>query len=253
MNTDLLLHAILALLLLLIPTGALYLLERPQLKSWGIAIARMVVQLSLLCVLVWVLFRFNSLWLNLLWFVAMTVYAAFVVVKRCKQEVATFLFPVSAGMGVGIFLVGCWLLAVVMKVSVSGAFWFVPVMALLTGHTTAMMIRGLSTYLSALKADEQQYEFLRGNGLAHLKALKPFLRRSLLAVISPTMANISILGLTSMPLLLVGLFLGGLTPWMAGFLMLSMVAGCIAASVLSLALVWLISDQWIFKNPVKNT
>ena len=57
MNTGLLLHTILGLLLLVIPAGLLYLLERPMLKTFGIAFARMIVQLAVLCLVVWALIR----------------------------------------------------------------------------------------------------------------------------------------------------------------------------------------------------
>ena len=243
MNTGLLLHTLLGLLLLVIPAGLLYLLERPMLKTFGIAIARMIVQLAVLCLVVWALIRVDSPWLLLVWFVAIAAYSGWLVLKRCKQNVRKLILPVSAGLLIGVSIVSFWLLGLVFPVRVFDAHWFVPVTALLMGHATAMMIRGLSTYLSALKADEQQYEFLRGNGLAHFKALQPFLRRSLLAVISPTMANLSVLGLTSMPLLLVGIFLGGISPLHAFLLMLGMVVGCVSASVLSLAVTLFLADK----------
>lgn len=236
MTTELLIHVILGILLLLIPAGALYWLDRQQLKTFGVAVGRMLVQLSLLCVLMWALTQLNSSWLTLLWYFCVTVYAAFLVLKRCKLEVRRLLLPVSGGMLLGVFLVGLWVLGIGLHVRVFDPLWFVPVMALLMGHTTTMMIRGMNTYLTSLKADEEQYEFLRGNGVTHFKALIPFLRRSLLAVISPTVANLTVLGLTSMPLLLVGLFVGGFTPLYAFVVMLMMVVGCISASVLSLAL-----------------
>lgn len=236
MNTGLLLHILLGLFLLVIPAGLLYLLERPMLKTFGIAVGRAIVQLALLCLIVWGLIRINSPWLLLLWLVAIAAYSGWLVVKRCKQEVKKWMLPVSAGLLIGVSLIAFWLIGLVFPVRIFDAHWFVPVTALLTGHATAMIIRGLSTYLSALQADEQQYEFLRGNGLAHFKALQPFLRRSLLAVISPTMANLSVLGLTSMPLLLVGILLGGISPLHAFLLMIGMIAGCVSASVLSLAL-----------------
>lgn len=236
MNTGLILHTLLGLLLLLIPAGLLYFFERPMLKNFGIAIGRMIVQLAVLCLVVWGLIRVDSPWLLILWLLVIAAYSGWLVVKRCKQEVRKFMLPVSAGLLIGVSLVALWLLALVFPVRIFDAHWFVPVTALLTGHATAMLIRGLSTYLSALKADEQQYEFLRGNGLDHFKALQPFLRRSLLAVVSPTMANLSVLGLTSMPLLLVGILLGGMSPLHAFILMLGMIAGCVSASVLSLAL-----------------
>ena len=118
-------------------------------------------------------------------------------------------------------------------------------MALLMGHSASMLVRGLSTYLSALKTDREQYDFLRGNGQSHLKALQPFMRRALLAVVQPTMANLSVLALFTMPLLLVGLLLGGFTPINAFFLMLYMVVGCVAASILVLGLTILLIDKFV--------
>lgn len=246
MNTELVLHTLLGLLLLLIPAGLLYLLERPMLKTFGIAIGRMIIQLAVLCLVVWALIRVNSSWLLILWLVVIAAYSGWLVVKRSKQDVRKFLLPVCAGLLIGVSLVVFWLQGLVFPVRVFDAHWFVPVTALLTGHATAMMIRGLSTYLSALKADEQQYEFLQGNGISHFKALQPFLRRSLLAVISPTVANLSVLGLTSMPLLLVGILLGGISPLHAFILMLGMIAGCVSSSVLSLAITLFLADKSLF-------
>lgn len=252
MNTGLLLHTLLGLLLLVIPAGLLYFMERPMLKNFGIAIVRMIIQLAVLCLVVWGLIRVDSPWLLILWLLAIAAYSGWLVIKRCRKVISGpvetppvetppvkargLYLSVIAGLLIGVSLIAFWLLGLVFPVRIFDPHWFVPVTALLMGHATAMMIRGLSSYLSALKADEQQYEFLRGNGQAHFKALQPFLRRSLLAVISPTVANLSVLGLTSMPLLLVGILLGGISPLHAFLLMIGMMVGCVSASVLSMAL-----------------
>lgn len=217
-----------------------------MLRKFGWAVGRMAVQLLVLCLMVWALVKVDSLWLSLAWLVVMAVVSGVLVLSRCRQKVRRLLFPVSAGLLLGVGSVGLWLLALALPVSVSDARWFVPVMSLLLGHSSAMLIRGLNTYLSALKTDEEQYEFLRGNGLPHLKALLPFLRRALLAVVSPTMANLSLLGLTSMPLLLCGLFLGGSSPVNAFMMMLMMVVGCVSASVLVLLLSLALADKVLF-------
>ena len=248
MDTRLLLHTVLGLLLLLVPAGAIYLLDKKQLKTFGVAVARMAVQLLVLCLVVWGLMKLNNPWLLMVWLLAVTAYSAWLVLKRCKLEVGRLLPAVAAGVFVGTFVVGMWLLVLVLPVKAFDARWFVPVTALLTGHATAMMIRGLNVYVTALKADEQQYEFLRGNGLTHLKALQPFLRRALLAVISPTVANLTVLGLTSMPLLLCGIFLGGMTPINAFVVMLQMTIGCVAVSVLSLGITLAIADRVLFDS-----
>jgi endonuclease G len=246
MDKSLIIHTILGLLLLLIPAGALYLLERKMLQSFAVCMGRMVVQLLVLCLVVWALLRVNSPWLLLVWLVAMAVYSGWLVLKRCKMNIGKLLPAVSVGLFVGTAFTGLWLLALALPVRIFDARWFVPVMALLMGHAMAMTIRGLNTYVSALKADEQQYEFLRGNGQSHFKALQPFLRRSLLSILSPTIANLSVLCLTSMPLLLGGILLGGLSPLNAFVLMLLMTVGCIAASVLSLAITLFLADRSLF-------
>ena len=224
MNTGLVLHTVLGLLLLLIPAGALYLLERKMLRSFAVSLARMVIQLLVVCLMVWGLIRVDKPWLSILWLAVMAVYSAFLVLKRCKLAGSRLMVAVGAGLFVGVLLVGLWLLGVVFPVKMFAARWFVPVTALLLGHSTMMMIRGLNTFVSALKADREQYEFLHGNGQPLLKALIPFLRRALMAVVSPTVTNLSVLGLFSMPLLLGGIFLGGVAPINAFFIMLCM--GC---------------------------
>ena len=246
MDKGLILHTILGLLLLLIPAGALYVLERKMLQSFAVSVARMVGQLLVLCLLVWALIRVDSPWLLIVWLVVMAVYAGCIVLKRCKLNIAKLLPAVGVGLFVGTAFTGLWILALALSVRVFDARWFVPVMALLMGHAMVMTIRGLNTYVTALKTDEQQYEFLRGNGQPHFKALQPFLRRSLLAVVSPTVANLSVLCLTAMPLLLGGLFLGGMSPVNAFVLMLHMTVGCIAASVLSLAITLFLADRSLF-------
>jgi putative ABC transport system permease protein len=246
MDTRLLLHIFLALLLFLIPAGALYLLERKKIVKFCMVLVRMVVQLLLLSLMVWALIKFNKPWLSVVWLAVMSVLASWLVVKRCELKSRALMPAVATSLFVGVFLVSLWLLGVVMPVRAFDARWFVPVTALLLGHSVSMLIRGLSTYLSALKTDELQYEFHSGNGLTHLKSLRPFVRRALLAVLQPTMSNLSVLALTSMPLLLCGLLLGGLTPINAFVLMLFMVTGCVSSSIFVLGGAILLADWSLF-------
>ena len=243
MDTKLILHTILALLLLVIPACALYLLEREKLLKFVAATGRMIVQLLVVCLMVWALIKLNSIWLSLAWLILAALGSGWLVLRRSGLRMA-MLPSVAAGLFLGVAVVGFWLLILVMPVDATDARWFVPVMALLMGHSSVMLIRGLNTYVSALKADVQQYEFLRGNGANHLNALRPFVRRALLSVMSPTIANLMALGLGTMPLLLCGVLIGGMTPINAFALMLYMTIGCVAASVLVLGLtLWLVTPK----------
>ncbi|MFV3037631.1 hypothetical protein ACNI5A_31355, partial [Klebsiella pneumoniae] len=55
-----------------IPAGVLWLLDRSQLKTFGIALAQMGVHLLLLCGLVWVLIKVDQFWLSFLWLLVAT-------------------------------------------------------------------------------------------------------------------------------------------------------------------------------------
>ena len=119
-------------------------------------------------------------------------------------------------------------------------------MALLVGHTMTALIRGLSTYESALRTDRQQYEYLRGNGTNHLHALWPFVRRALQQIFAPTAANLAVMGLYAMPLLLCGIFIAGVAPINAFVVTLQLIFGCLAASVIALVVTLWLADRQLF-------
>ena len=97
-----------------------------------------------------------------------------------------------------------------------------------------------------MKADEQQYEFLRGNGTDHLQAVLPFVRRALQQVFAPTAANLAVMGVYAMPLLLCGIFLAGVAPINAFVVTLQLIIGCLAASVIALAITLWLADRQLF-------
>ena len=213
----------------------------------GIAVLRMVVQLLVLCLIVWALVKYDNIWLSLLWLVLLSVVSGVLALRRMKLPLLKFLLPVSAGLLVSALLVGAYLLWVCLPAENGfGARWFVPVMALLVGQTQTTIIRGLSAYQSALKADEQQYEFLRGNGINHLQAVLPFVRRALQQVFAPTAANLSVMGVYAMPLLLCGIFIAGVAPINAFVVTLQLISGCLAASVIALAVTLWLADRQLF-------
>ena len=232
--TSLILHTILALLLLILPFGALYLLDRPSVRPLAIALAKGLVQLLIFSLVVWGVYKVDNTWITLVWFMAMTLWAGWMIVSKCKLSVKDYLLPASAGLFVGVLAVGLWLLVAVLPIDAITARWLVPIMAVLIGHSAIMLVRGLSTFVSLTTNNRAQYYFLIGNGASKWQAMMPFMRSSLLAVISPTIANLSALALATLPLLFCGMLLGGLSPINAFAVMLYSVLGCIASSVLSL-------------------
>ena len=236
MTTTLILHTILALLLLILPFGALYLLDRPTMKPLAVALTKGFVQLLIFSLIAWGVYKVDNIWLSIGWLLVMAVWAGFLVINKCKLTIQSYLFPTSAGLFVGVLLIGLWLLVAVLPIDQISARWFIPVMAVLLGHSAAMLVRGLGNFVTMLQRNRGQYDFMLGNGASQWQALVPFMRSCLLAILSPTIANLSALALVSLPLLFCGMLLGGFTPINAFAIMLYAVLGCIASSVLSLGI-----------------
>lgn len=231
-----LIHTILALLLLIVPFGALYLLDRPSIRPFATALVRGLVQLLLFSLIVWGVYRIDNTWINIIWFVAMTIWGGFMVISKCHLSIKDYLLPASAGLFGGTIAVGLWLLVAVLPIESITARWFIPVMAVLLGHSAAMLVRGLSSFATMLQRNRAQYDFLLGNGASQWKALMPFARTSLLAILSPTIANLSALALATLPLFFCGMLIGGFSPINAFAVMLYTIIGCISSSVLSLGI-----------------
>ena len=240
MTTTLILHTILALLLLILPLGALYLLDRPSMKPLAVALTKGFVQLLIFSLIVWAVYKVDNIWLSIGWLLVMAVWAGFLVITKCKLTILQYLFPASVGLFGGTLLVGLWLLVAVLPIDHISARWFLPVMAVLLGHSASMLVRGINNFVTMLQRNRGQYDFLLGNGASQWQALMPFIRTSLLAILSPTIANLSALALVSLPLLFCGMLLGGFAPINAFAMMLYAVLGCIASSVLALGITLLI-------------
>ena len=91
MTTSLILHTILALLLLIIPFGALYVLDRPTIRPLAIALIRGIIQLLVFALIVWGVYRINNAWVNIIWFLAMAVWGGVMVVRKCRLSIKDYL------------------------------------------------------------------------------------------------------------------------------------------------------------------
>ena len=243
------LRIIQGLLLLLIPAGVLYLWDKKLLRNLGLSFVRMALQTLVLCLMVRALLRYDHIWASLLWLVLLAVYTSAFIVNRVKGRMSRLLLPVSIAQVVGTLLPVCYLLAVLLGTGGFSTRWLLPLGALLMSHITASQIRGLSTYLSVIETDREQYEFLLGNGKEHLGAVIPFVRRAVQAILSPSAAQLAVTGLFTMPLLLAGMLLAGADPLSAFVAMVLFICGCLAGSVIALILSLWLCDRHLF---VKN-
>lgn len=234
------LNLLLGLLLLVIPGYLLYTYDRLTLPKAALAVIRMMVQLSVMGGLLWLLYRFNSVWLNLLWLLLLVVAAAFLMVSRTQIRSRILFLPACISMFVSVLAVSAYILFVVLRPeSPMSAQWFVPVTGVLMAHVLMTNIHAVRTYFDSLRQDSQPYYTLLGNGASRLKALTPYFTRALKSMTVPAMASLSAMGLFVLPMLLSGLLMGGMPPVTAVAVFILLIIASITASVLSLALtIW---------------
>lgn len=234
------LNLLLGLLLLVIPGYLLYTYDRLTLPKAALAVVRMMVQLSVMGGLLWLLYRFNSVWLNLLWLLLLVVAAAFLMVSRTQIRSRILFLPACISMFVSVLAVSAYILFVVLRPeSPMSAQWFVPVTGVLMAHVLMTNIHAVRTYFDSLRQDSQPYYTLLGNGASRLKALTPYFTRALKSMTVPAMASLSAMGLFVLPMLLSGLLMGGMPPVTAVTVFILLIIASITASVLSLAMtIW---------------
>ena len=234
------LNLLLGLLLLVIPGYLLYTYDRLTLPKAALAVVRMMVQLSVMGGLLWLLYRFNSVWLNLLWLLLLVVAAAFLMVSRTQIRSRILFLPACISMFVSVLAVSAYILFVVLRPeSPMSAQWFVPVTGVLMAHVLMTNIHAVRTYFDSLRQDSQPYYTLLGNGASRLKALTPYFARALKSMTVPAMASLSAMGLFVLPMLLSGLLMGGMPPVTAVTVFILLIIASITASVLSLAMtIW---------------
>ena len=241
-----LLTAILALLLLALPGYVLARLDLPLLKRTGRGVVRMVAQVAAVGALTWALWKVPSPWLCLLWLLAVTMVATWVLLSRSRLSVQRLFLPTWIAMTVAVAVSGVLALLAMGVDHLLAPRWVVTTGAVLTAHVLTTNIRGLSTYFETLRTDSTSYYAQLGNGASRPVALTPYVRQALRSMMEPTVAAMAVTGLPVLPMLLSGLLMGGLSPLMATVLFLVLMMAGLTASVGALLLTVWLADKSVF-------
>jgi len=243
------LNMLLGLLLLIVPGYMVYAYDRQVLPKAALAVARMLVQLSVMGACLWALYRFDNIWLCLVWLVVIVVAATFLLVSRTHYRSGVLFLPVCTAMMVSVLAVSLFLIFVVLRPAASmSARWFVPITGVLTAHALMLNIPALRTYYESLRQDGQPYLTLLGNGASRRAALAPYFTRALRSMMVPGMASLSAMGLFVMPMLLSGLLLGGLGAVESVLVFVLLTMACMTTSILTLVLTLVLADRRSFNR-----
>ena len=236
---------LIGLLLLAIPFFFLWRFRTGLLRPAVVAVARMLVQMSLVGVYLKYLFLWDNLWVNLLWLLIMVFVAGWSAVARTRLARRVLLIPVSVGFLCSTLLVGLYFVGVVLGVQrVFSAPYFIPICGLLMGNMLTSNVVAINAYCAGLRREQQLYRYLLGNGATRREAQTPFIRAAMVKAFSPLIANTSVMGLVALPGTMIGQILGGSAPDVAIKYQMMIMVITFSASMLSLMItLWLASRR----------
>ncbi len=224
-------------LLLLIPVAIVLILRLNLLSSIAISVLRMSIQLLFVALYLQIVFDLNLWWLNTLWFVSMVLVADLSVAGRAGLKPRRFVLPLFAGMLIGSGIPLFYFLAVILRIPyLFDAKYMIPIAGMLLGNSLRANIIGLNGFYSSLKTNERAYLMALSQGATVFEAARPYFKDAYRAAIMPTIANMSTIGLVSLPGMMTGIILGGTDPATAIKYQIAIMLAIFAATTLSVLL-----------------
>lgn len=237
------------LLLLLIPIYYIWRYETKLLKGICVGAVRMVVQMLFIGVYLRYLFEWDNPVINLLWVFVMVYIASETALTRTRVCRSVLMMPLFVGFVVASVLIGLYFLGIVLGLNnVFSAQYFIPIMGILLGNMLTVNVIAVGTFYSTLQREQNLYYFLLGNGASRSEALQPFVRQAIVKSFSPTIANMAVMGLVSLPGTMIGQILGGSTPNVAIKYQIMIVVITMSASMLSLIIAIHLSSKRAFDS-----
>lgn len=235
------------MLLLLIPIFYIWYYETKLLKAICIGAVRMVVQMLFIGVYLRYLFEWDNPVINSVWVFIMVYIASETALTRTRVKRSVLMIPLVIGFVVAGVLIGLYFLGIVLKLdNVFSAQYFIPIMGILLGNMLTVNVIAVGTFYSTLQREQNLYYFLLGNGASRSEALKPFVRQAIVKSFSPTIANMAVMGLVSLPGTMIGQILGGSSPHVAIKYQIMIVVITMSASMLSLMIAIQLSSKRAF-------
>jgi len=203
-------------LLLIIPLLISFKLKLKLTKSILLSVFRMGIQLFLAGLYLKYLFQFNNSFLNLLWFLIMVLAASLSVIKNSDLVLKKFITPVFISLiFTNLFIILYFNYFVINLQNLFEAKYLVVIGGMLLGNSMRGNIIGTNNFYNSIKSNEKRYLYHLSQGASQFEALLPYIRKSLIASFSPTIATMMTVGIVSLPGMMTGQMLGGSSPMLA--------------------------------------
>lgn len=227
----------LCFLLLLLPYLIDYYLKLNLVKSILISVSRMVFQLAFIGIFLTFLFDYNNDLLNLIWVIIMLIFAAHAVVTTSKIRLDSTLIPVTISIIIANIPILLYFNALVLNLpNILDARYLIPIAGMLLGNSLKSNIVGVSDFCSNLLRNEHRYMYRLSMGATKYEAVMLYLRKSIIAAMKPTIANMATIGIVFLPGMMTGQILGGSSPMLAIKYQIAIMIVIFVSSIISILL-----------------
>ncbi|MDX8339450.1 ABC transporter permease [Draconibacterium sp. IB214405] len=217
--------------LLVIPIVFFYIYRIKLVKDVLINVIRMVVQLGLVALYLEFIFELNNAWINSIWVLVMIVVGVLTAINRIGLKTKYFVLPFFIAGLTSILIIDTFCLGFILKLDyVFDARYFIPITGMILGNALNHNIVGLNTYFRAHTEKRELYRFLLSNTGNQQLAVRPFIEEAAKTALNPMIANMSVVGLVTLPGMMTGQILGGSQPAVAIkyqiMIMIAIFVGC---------------------------
>lgn len=208
---------VMSVLLLCAPILVMSIFKIGLSKSLIISAIRMAIQLMLVGIFLKYLFKWDNVWLNIVWFLVMIVVATFSVGDRSKLNIKIFFTPILISFIVVNLTILLYFNLFIVRVdgSILDARYVITIGGMILGNTLHSNIVGLGNFYQSAKKDENLYLYRLSLGATKFEALRPFMKNSFVTAINPLIASMATMGIVSLPGMMTGQILGGSLPVVA--------------------------------------
>lgn len=237
------------LLLFFIPIGLSFFYDLRLTKNIIISISRMLIQLMLIGIFLKYLFDLNNPFINLLWLIVMALAAVTTTLKSSSIKMKTFLIPTFTSFFGATVLIVLYVNKVVLGVdSIFSARYLIVIGGMLLGNSLRSNILGVTTFYNTIQQEEKQYQYLLSLGATQKEAQRPYLQKSLKLALKPSIATMGTLGLVSIPGMMTGVILGGISPEVAVKYQIMIMTAILTSTSTSLTLTILLTSRTCFDS-----
>ncbi len=180
------------------------------------SVARMTLQLLMVGFYLQFLFQLNSLAINALWLLLMTLIGASAIVGKARLPKKALLLPVTIALIAGLFpMLTIISVLVIQPQPLYSAQYIIPLAGMLLGNSMSGNIVALQNVFTALDERKSEYEAAISLGASPKYATLPFVQDAMRRSLAPTLATMSTTGLVTLPGMMTGQILGGASPLVA--------------------------------------